>query len=56
MKKMKREGVMCYLAILGIAGLWVDRSEVVLACLGALLTLLGYGPSDKKEAGNSPSS
>ena len=32
-----------YLAALGIMALWADRSEVVLGCIGALLTLSEYG-------------
>lgn len=42
-----------YLMVLGAAALWAGRSEVVVACLGALLTLLGYGtspPGKKKPA------
>ena len=32
-----------YLMVLGLLALWEGRSEVVLGCLGALLTLSGYG-------------
>lgn len=38
-----QEGMALYLAGLGILALWADRSEVVLGCVGALLTLSGCG-------------
>lgn len=42
----------CYLVILGLLALWADRTEIVLACIGALLTLSDYG---KPPVTNSPS-
>lgn len=39
-----RKALALYLAVLGIMALWADRSEVVLGCVGALLTLSEYGP------------
>ena len=38
-----RTALALYLAALGIMALWADRSEVVLGCIGALLTLSEYG-------------
>lgn len=38
-----RTALALYLASLGIMALWADRSEVVLGCIGALLTLSEYG-------------
>ncbi len=38
-----RKVLALYLAGLGIMALWADRSEVVLGCVGALLTLSGCG-------------
>ena len=37
-----RKALALYLAVLGIMALWADRSEVVLGCVGALLTLSEY--------------
>ena len=36
-----------YLMVLGLLALWEGRSEVVLGCLGALLTLSGYGDTEE---------
>ena len=50
-----------YLMVLGLLALWEGRSEVVLGCLGALLTLSGYGDTERDMTGsgnknsNSPS-
>lgn len=50
-----------YLMVLGLLALWKGRSEVVLGCLGALLTLSGYGDTERDMTGsgnknsNSPS-
>jgi len=47
--------------VLGLLALWEGRSEVVLGCLGALLTLSGYGDTERDMTGsgnknsNSPS-
>ena len=38
-----RKVLALYLAALGMMALWADRSEVVLGCIGALLTLSEYG-------------
>lgn len=43
-----RPFLMAYLATMGLIALWADRTEVALACVGALLTLSEYGPSDNK--------
>lgn len=42
-----RKASALYLAVLGIMALWADRSEVVLGCVGALLTLSEYGRATK---------
>ena len=50
-----------YLMVLGLLALWEGRSVVVLGCLGALLTLSGYGDTERDMTGsgnknsNSPS-
>lgn len=44
----RKEALALYLAVLGMLALWADRSEIVLGCIGALLTLLGYGPGGKQ--------
>lgn len=47
--------------VLGLLALWEGRSVVVLGCLGALLTLSGYGDTERDMTGsgnknsNSPS-
>ncbi|GGJ81198.1 hypothetical protein GCM10007084_01310 [Parabacteroides faecis] len=46
--------LVCYLVILDVMALWTDRTEIVLACIGALLTLSGYG-NGSKESGESSS-
>lgn len=38
-----------YLMVLGLLALWEGRSEVVLGCLGALLTLSGYGDGERHD-------
>ena len=38
-----------YLMVLGLLALWEGRSEVVLGCLGALLTLSGYGDTERHD-------
>lgn len=41
-----------YLMVLGLLALWEGRSEVVLGCLGALLTLSGYGDTERDMTGS----
>ena len=41
-----------YLMVLGLLALWEGRSEVVLGCLGALLTLSGYGSGSRENSGS----
>ncbi|MFQ9020378.1 MAG: hypothetical protein ACLR6J_00905 [Parabacteroides merdae] len=45
-----RTALALYLAALGIMALWADRSEVVLGCIGALLTLSEYGTNGTGQA------
>ena len=48
---ISRKWLVCYLVILGMTALWADRTEIVLASIGALLTL-GYENDPGKNSGN----
>ena len=45
---ISRKWLVCYLVILGMTALWADRTEIVLASIGALLTLSGYENGSKE--------
>ncbi|GKG72936.1 hypothetical protein CE91St1_20790 [Parabacteroides goldsteinii] len=49
---ISRKWLVCYLVILGMTALWADRTEIVLASIGALLTLSGYENDPGKNSGN----
>ncbi|WP_303019295.1 hypothetical protein [Parabacteroides goldsteinii] len=50
---ISRRWLVCYLVILGMTALWADRTEIVLASIGALLTLSGCGNDSGEDSGNS---
>lgn len=47
-----RRWLVYYLVILGMTALWADRTEIVLASIGALLTLSGYENGSKESCEN----
>ena len=49
---ISRKWLVCYLVILGMTALWADRTEIVLASIGALLTLSGYGSGSRENSGS----
>lgn len=46
LRTISPEWLMCYLVILTLLAFWADRTEIVLACIGALLTLFQCSPVD----------
>ena len=52
-RTISRKWLVWYLVILGTTASWADRTEIVLACIGALLTLSGYGSGSGESSGSS---
>ncbi len=52
-RTISRKWFVWYLVILGMTALWADHTEIVLASIGALLTLSGCGNGSGENSGNS---